>query len=171
GFVFNQKDFPKFQLKGQGHIPFPQEEVFDTIENFLRSFKKVVFSTDQKIDAMWKKYIPLTLPLEYDAWLSNELLTCNDWKEAKSLFEKTFGNALLKLQARKAVMSMKMKQAETVNDYAMRFGCALGEAGYSRNDSILGDIFLYGFPEEWQVQIKRTLSPLIKAKKILQFKI
>ncbi|KAI8324828.1 hypothetical protein EDC96DRAFT_490853 [Choanephora cucurbitarum] len=157
GLRLTKKDLPKLQLKGQGHIPFPQEEIFDKAEYFLRSFEKVIFSSDQDINVVWKKYVPLTLPLEYDAWLNNDLLSCDTWKDARLLFEKTFGNALLKLQARKTVMTMRMKNMETVNDYAMKFNRAIGEAGYGRSERILGDIFLCGFPEEWQVQINTVL--------------
>ncbi|KAI8321555.1 hypothetical protein EDC96DRAFT_597416, partial [Choanephora cucurbitarum] len=115
GLRLTKKDVPKFQLKAQGSNPFPGEETFGTIEQFLRAFKKVMDSTDNDVESVWRKYIPLSLSLDFDAWLCTELLVCDSWVDAKAIFVKTFGNSLLRLQARRAVMTMRMRGGETVS--------------------------------------------------------
>ncbi|KAI8326290.1 hypothetical protein EDC96DRAFT_593364, partial [Choanephora cucurbitarum] len=42
-------------------------------------------------------------------------------------------------------------------EYGLRFGRAVSEAGYDRLEVLLGDVFLVGFPEAWQVQINTVL--------------
>ena len=158
GLRLTKKDVPKFQLKAQGTSPFPGEETFGTVEQFLRAFEKVMDSTDNDVELVWRKYIPLSLSLDFDAWLRTELLVCNSWVDAKAIFVKTFGNSLLRLQSRRAVMTMRMRGGETVSEYVLRFGRAVADAGYDRLESILGDVFLCGFPESWQVQINTVLA-------------
>ncbi|OBZ66522.1 hypothetical protein A0J61_11916, partial [Choanephora cucurbitarum] len=125
----SKKDVPKFQLKAHGVVSFPGEEVFASVEQFLRAFENVMEATDNDVNLVWKKYVPLAVALDFDAWLQTEVMVYVSWSDAKAVFVKTFGNALLKLQARRAVMSIKMKANETVSEYGLRFGRAVSEAG------------------------------------------
>ncbi|KAI8389211.1 hypothetical protein BD560DRAFT_430166 [Blakeslea trispora] len=98
--------------------------------------------------------------LDFDAWLRNDLLLCGSWEAAKAAFVKTFGSSLLRLESRSAIMTMRIRGNETVSEYGLRFGRAVADAGYDRMDSILGDVFLCGFPESWQVQINTVLASI-----------
>ncbi|KAG1107564.1 hypothetical protein G6F42_016325 [Rhizopus arrhizus] len=70
------------------------------------------------------------------------------------MFVKKFGNnAVLKLQSRREVFSAAMKVNETTDEYSVRFK----KAGYSADNSTIGDAFLMGFPKEWQSQINTLL--------------
>ncbi|KAG1090832.1 hypothetical protein G6F42_019589 [Rhizopus arrhizus] len=51
-----------------------------------------------------------------------------------------------------------MKPGETTEEYYNRFARAMMEAGYSSEDTTLGDTFLLGFPNEWQIQINAVLG-------------
>jgi hypothetical protein len=53
-------------------------------------------------------------------------------------------------------------ECETLNFsiYATRFTRAASEAGYSKLDKTISDTFMYGFPEDWQIQISAVLLSL-----------
>lgn len=158
GIRLNRHDLPKFQLKPSNQKYFPKEESFESVNHFLRSFEKVVSSSGEDINVVWKRYIPLTLHYDLDAWLRDELLVCPSWSAASSMFVKKFGNnAVLKLQSRREVFSAVMKINETTDEYSARFKKAASEAGYSADNSTIGDAFLMGFPKEWQSQINTLL--------------
>ncbi|KAI8637736.1 hypothetical protein BD408DRAFT_406235 [Parasitella parasitica] len=158
GIRLNRNDLPKFQLKTSANKYFPKEENFDSVNHFLRSFEKVVSSSGEEIELVWKRYIPLTLHYDLDAWLNNELLACSSWTEAGTLFNKKFGNnAVLKLQSRRQVFNAAMKIGETTEDYTTRFNKAVSEAGYADDNVTIGDAFLMGFPSGWQTQINTLL--------------
>jgi hypothetical protein len=160
GLKLSTRDVPKMQLKGTVNKPFPSEPAYDTVEHFLRAFEKTVMSTGKTIDSVWRYYVPVALGDEHHDWLKDVLLKCNTWGQAKKQFEKRFHNTHTRLLAKREVMTMKMRLNETANEYAARFGRAAGEAGYSKLDKTLSDTFMYGFPENWQVQISAVLLSL-----------
>ena len=158
GIRLNRQDLPKFQLKSSNNKYFPKEDAYESVNHFLRSFEKVISSSGEEIENIWKRYIPLTLHFDLDTWLNNELLLCETWSQAGVLFNKKFGNnAVLKLQSRRQVFNAAMKIGETTDDYTARFNKAASEAGYKADNLTIGDAFLMGFPLDWQTQINTLL--------------
>ncbi|CEP12410.1 hypothetical protein [Parasitella parasitica] len=157
GISLSKRDLPKFQLKSAATKYFPGEESYDSVFHFLRIFEKVVSSSGNDVETVWKRYLPLTIPYEYDLWLKQELLACVSWKEAQESFVKKFNNSLLRLNARRAVQSACMLGGETSEAYFNRFSRACVEAGYDLCDTSIADAFLNGFPDHWQIQITALL--------------
>ncbi|CEP08911.1 hypothetical protein, partial, partial [Parasitella parasitica] len=157
GIALSKRDLPKFQLKSAAVKYFPGEEAFDSVFHFLRNFEKVVGSAGQDVEVMWRNYLPLTIPYEYDEWLKQELVKCRTWKEVGVEFVRKFNNPLLRLNARRAVQSAAMQGGETVEGYYNRFSRSCAEAGYDAADTSIGDAFLNGFPNEWQIQVTTLL--------------
>ncbi|KAG2195429.1 hypothetical protein INT46_008462 [Mucor plumbeus] len=158
GLRLSKQDLPKFQLKSSTTKYFSKDESYESVNHFLRSFEKVISSTGEDIESIWRRYVPLTLPYELDNWLNNEVLSCNTWTEVGVTFNKKFGNnAILKLQARREVFNAKMRAGETTEEYTARFSKAASDANYSMDNTTVGDAFLTGFPEEWQAQINTVL--------------
>lgn len=157
GLKISKRDLPKFQLEDSKSKPFPQEEVYKSVDHFLGEFEKIVYSSGQDINDVWKKYIPLTLPYDLDDWMKTVVLKCVSWLEVKSVFAKKFGTVISKLHKKRAVMTMAIEDDETLDEYSIRFFRTAGEAGYHREDSTLGDIFLLSLPDEWQLNISTVL--------------
>lgn len=158
GIRLSKQDLPKFQLKSSSTKYFPKDEAYESVNHFLRSFEKVISSSGESIESIWKRYIPLTLPYELDNWLNNDVLTCGSWSDVGVAFNKKFGNnAMLKLQSRREVFNAKMRAGESTEEYTTRFTKAVSEANYSLDNTTIGDAFLTGFPEEWQTQINTVL--------------
>ncbi|KAG0922425.1 hypothetical protein G6F29_013957 [Rhizopus arrhizus] len=44
GLRLTQNDIPKFQLSSWPDVPFPGEKCYESVEHFLRSFEKVIYS-------------------------------------------------------------------------------------------------------------------------------
>ncbi|KAL9536419.1 hypothetical protein MBANPS3_012661, partial [Mucor bainieri] len=79
GIRLSKQDLPKFQLKSSSTKYFPKDEAYESVNHFLRSFEKVISSSGENIELIWKRYVPLTLPYELDNWLNNDVLTCRTW--------------------------------------------------------------------------------------------
>lgn len=77
---------------------------------------------------------------------------------AKEKLTSEFSNAALRLDARCEVQIATMKSGETTEGYYNRFAGAMMEAGYSSEDTTLGDTFLLGFPNQWQTHINTVLG-------------
>ena len=157
GISLSKRDLPMFQLRTSATKYFPKDQAYDSIHHFLRSFEKVILSSGQSVDDVWRRYIPLTIPYDLDLWLNQELLLAKSWQEAKDKFTKKFNNAALRLDARREVQGAAMRSGETTEEYYNRFARAVMEAGYSTEDTTLGDTFLLGFPAAWQIQINSVL--------------
>jgi hypothetical protein len=157
GLKISKRDLPKFQLEDSKNKPFPQEEVYKSVDHFLSEFEKIVYSSGQEINDVWRKYIPLTLPYDLDDWMKTVVLKATSWLDVKSVFAKKFGTVISKLHKKRAVMTMAIEDDETLDEYSIRFSRTAGEAGYHREDLTLGDIFLLSLPDEWQLNISTVL--------------
>ena len=158
GISLSKQDLPKFQLRSNATKYFPAEMAYDSVHHFLRSFEKVILSSGKAVENVWRRYIPLTIPYDLDLWLNQDLLTAKSWSVAKEKFTSKFSNAALRLDARREVQTATMKPGETTEEYYNRFARAMMEAGYSSEDTTLGDTFLLGFPSDWQIQINAVLG-------------
>ncbi|KAI8635828.1 hypothetical protein BD408DRAFT_463074 [Parasitella parasitica] len=157
GLKISKRDLPKFQLESHKAKPFPSEDSYKSVDHFLSEFEKIVFSSGQAIEDVWKQLIPLTLSYDLDDWLRTVILMAATWEEVKVLFRKKFGTAHSRLNKRRAVMNMVMNDSETVDEYTGRFLRTVSEAGYNRDDLTIGDVFLLGFPEAWQFNLTTVL--------------
>ncbi|KAI8635744.1 hypothetical protein BD408DRAFT_438667 [Parasitella parasitica] len=157
GLKISKRDLPKFQLEDNKTKPFPVEDAYKSVDHFLSEFEKIVFSSGQDIETVWRKYIPLTLSYELDDWMKTVVLKAENWEGVKSVFSKKFGTVVSRIHKRRAVMNMEIGFDETVDEYSNRFFRTVGEAGYHRDDLTIGDIFLLSLPEEWQLNICTVL--------------
>ncbi|KAF1802290.1 hypothetical protein FB192DRAFT_1342724 [Mucor lusitanicus] len=157
GIAISKRDLPKFQFKSDSVKYFPDEESFDSIFQFLTAFERLMTSSGNSVESVWKQYLPPTMPYEHDMWLKSELLVVNTWKEAKDVFLKKFNSSLHRLSAGTAVHSSTMQVGETAEQYFNRFSRSCVEAGYDSNDTSIGDAFLNGFPTDWQIQVTTLL--------------
>jgi hypothetical protein len=66
GLRLSKQDLPKFQLKSSTTKYFPKDESYESVNHFLRSFEKVISSTGEDIESIWRRYVPLTLPYKLD---------------------------------------------------------------------------------------------------------
>ena len=109
GIRLSRQDIPKFQLKSQANRYFPgSSEAYDTVEMFIRQFEKVITSAGFKVYNCWKNLIPLSFPIELDAWLNSDLLSCPTWTDACRLLNKKFGSSQAVFQAKRRVINMSM---------------------------------------------------------------
>ena len=65
GLKISKRDPPKFQLEDRKVKPFPKEASYKLVDHFLNEFEKIVFSSSQDTNDIWKKYISLTLHPTY----------------------------------------------------------------------------------------------------------
>ena len=157
GIRLSRQDIPKFQLKSQNRYFPGSNEAYDTVEMFISQFEKVIASADLSVGECWKNIIPLSFPIELDAWLNADLLSCSTWTEACKLLIKKFGSSQAVFLAKRRVINMSMNGNETVNEYYIRFTRAASEAGYRKDDTTLADFYFNGFPDKWQTQINTVL--------------
>lgn len=158
GIQLSQRDIPKCQLKSSNSAFFKGAPEFATIGNFIQQFEYVINSSGKDIEDEWKVMIPLSFPPELHNWVKNELIVLDNWLEATKLLTKKFGSTVLEFEAKRRVLTMIMRDGETANQYYTRFSNAIAEAGYSKTDPILADIFFLGFPQDWQRQINMILA-------------
>jgi hypothetical protein len=95
--------------------------------------------------------------LDLDAWLTNDLLLCDTWDEAKQLFQKMFGNPFAKVEARRAVFNMCIRWNENTTEYYLRFTKNTSEAGYKKDNTVLGNVCYNSLPTNWQIPIGSVL--------------
>ncbi|CAO3638289.1 unnamed protein product [Mucor fragilis] len=157
GLKISKRDLPKFQLEDNKAKPFPSEEAYRSVDHFLSEFEKIVYSSGQDIENVWRKYIPLTLSYELDDWLKTTVMKCIVWRDVKLVFSKKFGTVVSRIHKRRAVMNMEIGFNESVDEYSNRFFRTVGEAGYHRDDMTIGDVFLLSLPEAWQLNICTVL--------------
>lgn len=157
GLKISKRDLPKFQLEDNKAKPFPHEEAYRSVDHFLSEFEKIVYSSGQDIETVWRKYIPLTLSYELDDWMKTVVMKCNVWHDVKLVFSKKFGTVVSRIHKRRAVMNMEIGFHESVDEYSNRFFRTVGEAGYHRDDLTIGDVFLLSLPESWQLNICTVL--------------
>jgi hypothetical protein len=156
-FKLTSVDLPGFQLIHQKDLPFPEKAQYGTVTQLLRQFEKVLEAGGYDVVYTWKRFIPLTLSLDLDAWLTNDLLLCDTWDEAKQLFQKMFGNPFAKVEARRAVFNMCIRWNENTTEYYLRFTKNTSEAGYKKDNTVLGNVCYNSLPTNWQIPIGSVL--------------
>ncbi|OAD65442.1 hypothetical protein PHYBLDRAFT_184143, partial [Phycomyces blakesleeanus NRRL 1555(-)] len=160
GLTLNRRDLPKFQLADDVIRSFPNEEVFHSVDHFLRTFQKVIESSLQDIELVWKRFLPLCLPHSDDGWVEMDLKKCVDWNAAKICFTARHGSRLVTSRSVKEVFTMVMLPSESIGDYSKKFLQAVYDAGLPKNDARVADRFLASLTRQVQTLLRLTMTRL-----------
>ncbi|KAG1494148.1 hypothetical protein G6F49_013282 [Rhizopus delemar] len=95
GLTLSHRNLPKFQLALSVVRPFPNEEVFESVEHFLARFENIIKgSAYRDVEQVWKQFLPLCLPYSDNAWVETDLRKCNTWAEARAAFKEHHDSSL-----------------------------------------------------------------------------
>lgn len=159
GLSLSHRDLPKFQLASSVVRPFPNSEVYESVEHFLQCFENIIEGSSYRdIEQVWKKFLPLCLPHSDNAWVATELKRCNSWSEAKAAFKEHHGSSLAISHYTDLVFTMKMTSKESISDYSKRFLQAVFNAGLPQDDPRIADRFLSSLVLPVQTLIRVTLA-------------
>ncbi|KAG1139120.1 hypothetical protein G6F37_013211 [Rhizopus arrhizus] len=115
GLRLTQNDIPKFQLSSWPDIPFPGEKCYESVEHFLRSFEKVIYSAALDIQEVWRRYLPVSLAFDHDDWIEKELKRCDTWNTARIVFTNKFLTDNARTDAMHRLFTMTMNKNESVS--------------------------------------------------------
>ncbi|KAG1442990.1 hypothetical protein G6F56_010841 [Rhizopus delemar] len=158
GLTLNRRDLPKFQLASSVLRPHPNEEVFESVEHFLRTFENVIESASMDIENAWKKFLPLCLPHSDDGWVETCLKKCTDWNAVRTCFKERHGSNLVTRRYTDQVFTMTMKNTESIADYSKNFLQAVFNAGLSKDDARIADRFLASLTLPVQTLVRVTMA-------------
>ncbi|OAD74086.1 hypothetical protein PHYBLDRAFT_63962 [Phycomyces blakesleeanus NRRL 1555(-)] len=151
GLTLNRRDLPK---------SFPNEEVFHSVDHFLHTFQKVIESSLQDIELVWKRFLQLCLPHSDDGWVEIDLKKCVDWNTAKICFTARHESHLVTSHLVKEVFTMVMLPSESIGDYSKKFLQAVYDAGLPKNDACVADRFLASLTRQVQTLLWLTMTRL-----------
>ncbi|KAG1094667.1 hypothetical protein G6F40_012487 [Rhizopus arrhizus] len=136
-------DLPKFQLATSVLRPFPNEEVFESVEHFLTKFENIIESSSyQSVEHVWKKLLPLCLPYSDNAWVETELKRCRNWSEARQAFVDHHGSSMSSSYYNDLVFTMTMSSKESISDYSKKFLQAVFYGKLPKADRFLASLTL-----------------------------
>ncbi|KAG0818619.1 hypothetical protein G6F20_001430 [Rhizopus arrhizus] len=122
GLTLSHRDLPKFQLASSVVRPFPNEEVFESVEHFLARFENIIKgSAYRDVEQVWKQFLPLCLSYSDNAWVEADLRKCNSWAEARAAFKEHHGSSLATRHYMDLVFTMQMSNKESIGDYSKKF--------------------------------------------------
>lgn len=139
--ALNRRDLPKFQLSSSAVKAFPTEEVFESVDHYLRTFKSILHSSSLDLETQWSKLLPLCMPNGDRAWEDKTLLKCSSRAEAKQVLAHRFGSAVITRRNTDLVFTMTMKASHSIMDYSCRFQQAMYNAGLQLDDPRVADRF------------------------------
>ncbi|KAK4509772.1 uncharacterized protein ATC70_007074 [Mucor velutinosus] len=155
--ALNRRDLPKFQLASAAVKAFPNEEVFESVDHYLRTFESILNSSSLDLEAQWAKLLPLCMPNGDRAWVDKTLLKCSSWWEAKQVFSRRFGSAVITRRNTDLVFTMVMSASESIMDYSCRFQQAVYNAGLQLDDPRVADRFMASLILPVQTAVRITL--------------
>ncbi|EIE89635.1 hypothetical protein RO3G_14346 [Rhizopus delemar RA 99-880] len=159
GLSLSHRDLPKFQLATSVIRPFPNEEVFESVEHFLTKFENIIEgSSYQSVEHVWKKSLPLCLPYSDNAWVKTELKRCRNWSEARQAFVGHHGSSMSSSYYNDLVFTMTMSSKESISDYSKKFLQAVFYAGLPKDDPRIADHFLASLTLPVQTIIRMTVT-------------
>lgn len=158
GLSLSHRDLPKFQLASSVVRPFPNNEVFESVEHFLQRFENIIDGSTRDIEKVWKQFLPLCLPHSDNAWVATELKRCINWSEARAAFKEHHGSSMAVSHYTDMVFTMKMTAKESIADYSKRFLQAVFNAGLPQDDPRIADRFLSSLVLPVQTIIRVTLA-------------
>ena len=138
----NLNEIPRFQVVGQAKH-WPDHPRFSTVDHFFSSFENVIRASGNEVNLVWKRYIPVSLPFDFDSWTKNDLLVCNDWEQAKALFRKHFGAPINAEESMAKLFSMRMKNGDTLQDYTNKFMKHVKDCGFPPNSNMLAKFYQF----------------------------
>ncbi|KAL9549488.1 hypothetical protein PS6_006065 [Mucor atramentarius] len=147
--ALNRRDLPKFQLTSSAVKAFPNEEVFESVDHYLRTFESILNSSSLDMEAQWAKLLPLCMPNGDLAWVDKTLLKCGSWAEAKQVFSRRNTDHL--------VFTMTMSSSESIVDYSCRFQQAVYNAGLQLDDPRVAGRFMASLILPVQTAVRITL--------------
>ncbi|KAG1116873.1 hypothetical protein G6F42_013581 [Rhizopus arrhizus] len=140
--ALNRRDLPKFQLAPSAVKAFPNEEVFESVDHYLRTVESILNSSSLDLEAQWAKLLPLCMPNGNRAWVDKTLLKCGSWAEAKQVFSRRFGSAVITRYNTDLGFTMTMSSLESIMDYSCRFQQAVYNPGLQLDDPRTADRFM-----------------------------
>jgi hypothetical protein len=60
--ALNRRDLPKFQLSSSAVKAFPNEEVLERVDHYLRTFGSILNSSSLDLEIQWAKLLSLCMP-------------------------------------------------------------------------------------------------------------
>ncbi|EIE92659.1 hypothetical protein RO3G_17370 [Rhizopus delemar RA 99-880] len=165
GLTLSHRDLPKFQLASSVVRPFPNEEVFESVEHFLARFENIIKgSAYRDVEQVWKQFLALCLPYSDNAWVETDLRKCNTWAEARAAFKEHHGSSLATRHYTDLVFTMQMSNKESIGDYSKKFLQAVYNAGLPSDDPRIADRFLASLTLSVQTLIRVTVARVGKSK-------
>ncbi|KAG1443499.1 hypothetical protein G6F56_010652 [Rhizopus delemar] len=158
GLTLNRRDLPKFQLASNLVRPYPNEEVFESVDHFLRTFENVIKSSSMNIENAWRKLLPLCLSHSDDSWVETSLKRCSDWNSVRECFKERHGSSLVTRRYTDQVFTMTMKNSESIADYSKRFLQSVYNASLSKDDARIADRFLASLTLPVQTLVRVTMA-------------
>lgn len=155
--ALNRRDLPKFQLASSAVRAFPNEEVFEGVDHYLRTFESILNSSSLDLETQWAKLLPLCMPNGDRAWVDKTLLKCSSWAQAKQVFARRFGSAVVTRRNTDLVFTMVMDPSESIMDYSCRFQQAVYNAGLQLDDPRVADRFMASLILPVQTAVRITL--------------
>ena len=119
--ALNCRNLPKFQLASSAVKAFPNEEVFESVDHYLRTFESFLNFSSLELETQWEKLLPLSMPNRERAWVDKTLLKCHTWSDAKATFARRFGFAAITRRNTDLVYTMIVKVSDSIMDYTCRF--------------------------------------------------
>lgn len=148
----NLRDIPRFQLDGQAKH-FEEHPSFKSLEHFFSTFETVLSASGNNIEAVWKRYIQVSMHFTYKTWVHNNLLRCSSWLEAKALFVKHYGTTINTLERISELFRMHMEDEDTLRGYTNRFTQYVQEAGFPLESHTLAKFYQSSLLQRNQQQL------------------
>jgi hypothetical protein len=153
----NLNEIPRFQVVGQAKH-WPDHPRFSTVDHFFSAFENVIRASGNEVNLVWKRYIPVSLPFDFDSWTKNDLLPCNDWEQAKALFRKHFGAPVNAEESMAKLFSMRMKNTDTLQDYTNKFMKYVKDCGFPPNSNMLAKFYQFTLLRKNQQMMVNQMS-------------
>ncbi|KAK4515474.1 Homogentisate 1,2-dioxygenase [Mucor velutinosus] len=153
----NLNEIPRFQVVGQAKH-WPDHPRFTTVDHFFSAFENVIRASGNEVNLVWKRYVPVSLPFDFESWTKNDLLACNDWDQAKALFRKHFGAPINSEESMAKLFSMRMKNKDTLQDYTNKFMKYVKDCGFPPNSNMLAKFYQFTLLRKNQQMMVNQMS-------------
>ena len=145
--AINTNELPRFQLTGQP-IHFPSHPRFSSTDHFFSSFENIINASGNNIEDVWRQYIPISMPFEYETWTKNDLIKCVNWSDAKALCRKHYGTPVNKEESMARLFNMRMKAGDTLQNYTNNFVKNVQDSGFSIKSNLLAGFYRFTLPRK-----------------------
>ncbi|KAI8991160.1 hypothetical protein BDF20DRAFT_843066, partial [Mycotypha africana] len=137
---------------------YPNEEVFESVDHYLRTFEQIIRSSSiGSVERHWSTLIPLCLPPGDSSWVDKTLVKCASWSDAKVEFRRYYGSRTAKRRFVEQVYTMNMGLNDSIVDYSRKFLQTMHEAGISSTDEGVADPFLTSLTPPVQTVLRLSM--------------